>query len=487
MSSAADSRPNIVFVLTDDQGFWSLGSYGNRECRTPNLDRLAASGMRFDAFFCASPVCSPARASIMTGKIPSQHGVHDWLRAGNTTDLQAEPSSTRGCIEYLAGHTGYTDLLAAAGYGCGMSGKWHMGDSHHVQKSFEFWDVHAKGGGPYYHAPMVRDGDLYHEPRYVTDAITDNALTFLESRQDDHRPFYLGVHYTAPHSPWGRDHHPAELFDDYHANCAFESTPDGVEPPEWALRLNIPVKDAETRRAHLSGYYAAITAMDANVGRLLDWLEQHGLSENTIVCFTSDNGMNMGHHGIYGKGNATFPLNMYEESVRVPFLMSWPARIAAGSTCDELLSHYDFMPTLLECVGVANPAAGELPGRSFAGLLDGSSTHVRENVVVFDEYGPVRMIRNRDWKYIHRYPYGPHELYDLRNDPGEISNLYECEECDEVLQQLRCGLVDWFLRYVDPNVDGLREEVTGAGQLDLAGPAAEGRLNFATDRKPPRK
>jgi len=487
MSPAQDTRPNIVFILTDDQGFWSLGTYGNTECRTPNLDRLAADGMRFDAFFCASPVCSPARASIMTGKIPSQHGVHDWLRAGNTTDTKVEPSSTRGCIEYLAAHTGTTDLLAAASYCCGMSGKWHMGDSHHVQKSFEFWDVHAKGGGPYYNAPMVRDGELYTEPKYVSDAITDNALAFLESQQVDDRPFYLSVHYTAPHSPWGREQHPAAVYEDYYDNCPFASTPDDVEPPEWAERLSIPVNDAETRRSHLSGYYAAITAMDANVGRLLDWLEENGLAHNTIVCFTSDNGMNMGHHGIYGKGNATFPLNMYEESVRVPFLMTWPARIPAGSVCDELLSHYDVMPTLLECVGVDNPEAETLPGCSFASLLDGTGTPVRDSVVVCDEYGPVRMIRNRDWKYIHRYPYGPHELYDLRKDPGEESNLYDCEEHRPVLEQLRAQLVTWFLQYVDPQVDGLREEVTGAGQLDLAGPAAEGRENFATNRKPARK
>lgn len=476
-------QPNIVFILTDDQGYWSLGSYGNAEIRTPRLDAIAAKGMRFENFFCASPVCSPARASLVTGRIPSQHGVHDWIRAGDVSDEKVEPDGHGRVIEYLEGQTGYTDLLAASGYQCGMSGKWHLGDSHHPQKSFEFWEVHAKGGGPYYNAPMVRGGEIYHEPRYVTDAITDNALVFLETTEDDERPFYLSVHYTAPHSPWQRDHHPAEIFDSYHESCPFESVPDGLAPPEWAEHLSIPVKDAETRRTYLSGYYAAITAMDSNVGRILDWLEKHGQLANTLICFTSDNGMNMGHHGVYGKGNATFPMNMFEESVKVPFLMSWPARIAAGSVCTELLSHYDFMPTLLDCVGVENPEADSLPGKSFAALLDGGTEGLRDQVVVFDEYGPVRMIRTPSWKYVHRYPYGPNELYDLENDPGEMENLALDPAHEATRASLKDRLESWFVEYVDPALDGTHEDVTGSGQLDLAGPAAQGRPNFAANRR----
>ena len=483
MPAARAKRPNILMVLTDDQGFWSLGCYGNPEVRTPNLDRLATRGMRFAAFFCTSPVCSPARASLLTGKIPSQHGVHDWLRAGNTRDLSHEPDGDGRLIEYLAGQTGYTDLLAGAGYRCGLSGKWHLGDAHHAQKGFEFWEVHAKGGGPYYNAPMIRQDEVYAEPRYVTDAITDNALSFLEgAASEDPRPFYLGVHYTAPHSPWQREHHPHEIFDEYYENCPFESVPDALAPAEWIQKLSIPVRDTVTRRTYLSGYYAAITAMDANVGRLLDFLDAHGLTQDTLICFTSDNGMNMGHHGVYGKGNATFPLNMYEESVRVPFLLSWPGHTPAASTCSQLLSHYDVMPTLLECAGVENPDAEELPGRSFAGALHGAPAAPDRSVVVFDEYGPVRMIRDKEWKYIHRYPYGPHELYDLVHDPGEVQNLAQNPAHDDQRQRLKAQLDTWFVRYVEPARDGTHEPVSGSGQLDLAGPNAGGRENFAPRR-----
>jgi arylsulfatase A-like enzyme len=466
-------RPNILFILTDDQGAWAMGCAGNHEIRTPNLDRLAATGIRFANFFCVSPVCSPARASILTGRIPSQHGIHDWLRSGNNTNEGA-------LIEYLAGQPGYTDYLAAAGYTCGLSGKWHLGDAHHPQKGFTFWAVHAAGGGPYYGAPMIRAGQLYHEPAYVTDKITDNALAFLEQRARTDAPFYLGVHYTAPHSPWDRDNHPQALYDDYHRNCPFDSTPRLPMHP-WQISSAPYGHDEATRRAILAGYFAAVTAMDAGVGRLLAWLEAHDLAENTLVIFSGDNGMNMGHHGIYGKGNGTFPLNMFDTSVKVPVIIAQPGRVPQGVVNTDLLSHYDVLPTLLDYVGLSNPQAENLPGVSFAGLLRGESLTGRDSVVVFDEYGPVRMIRDRAWKYIHRYPYGPHELYDLVNDPDEQNNLIADPAHASRIAEMKARLDAWFVRYADPARDGAREPVTGKGQLGWAGPAGRGAKVFADD------
>jgi len=422
----------------------------------------------------------------MTGRIPSAHGVHDWLRTGNTI-AKYEREGEGTMIEYLAGMPGYTDYLAGAGYVCGMSGKWHLGDCHHPQKSFSFWEVHAKGGGPYYNAPMVTSGEAYEEPRYVTDAITDNALRFLEEwaaqgvgagsmGAEGHmgrmggRPFYLSVHYTAPHSPWGREHHPPEIFNDYYENCPFDSVPNLLKPPEWVRKLRIPVDDAETRRIYLSGYFAAVTAMDANIGRLLDRLYEMGLREETLVCFMSDNGMNMGHHGVHGKGNGTTPLNMFEESVKIPCIISHPGRIPEAKTCSELLSQYDFMPTLLDYVGIENPQAGSLPGISFVPLLLGKSSSGREHVVVYDEYGPVRMVRTRDWKYVHRYQEGPNELYDLKADPTALTNLVSEPGCASVVEEMRLRLEDWFARFGDPGRDGSELPVTGDGQGGLVGP-----------------
>jgi arylsulfatase A-like enzyme len=479
MASRDEKRPNIMLVLTDDQGCWAMECAGNNELKTPQLDRLAESGLRFENFFCASPVCSPARATILIGQIPSQHGVHDWIRAGNST-LDRDRGGV--LIEYLAGQVGYTDLLAADGYRCGISGKWHLGDSHHPQKGFLYWEVNAGGYTEYYNAPLVNKyGQLYYEPRYVTDVITDNALAFLEEQAANHDPFYLSVHYTAPHSPWSRDQHPVEIYDDYFNNCPFESTPDEPVHP-WQINSAPVGSTPEKRRAHLSGYYAAITAMDSNLGRIVDWLETHRLRENTLLIFTSDNGMNMGHHGIWGKGNGTFPQNMFDTSVKVPMLISRPGHVPPGQVRAELLSHYDLLPTLLEYVGLRHPAPENLPGQSFAGLLRGEAASGCERVVVYDEYGPVRMIRTPDWKYVHRYPYGPHELYHLAHDPAEKLNLLEngpSAEYQSKLKELRAELEEWFLCYVNPKLDGRHHAVTGMGQLGLAGSSLNGDENFA--------
>ncbi len=468
--------PNLLFILTDDQGYWAMGCAGNAEIHTPNLDRLAATGLRFEHFFCTSPVCSPARASILTGRIPSQHGVLDFLRAGNSGVYGPGDSG----IEYLHGQTAYTDLLAEQGYVCGLSGKWHLGYSEKPQKSFTLWDVHASGGGPYYKAPMIRDGKAYQSSDYVSDLITDHALDFLEAQKATDQPFSLNVHYTAPHAPWDREHHPQDLYDDYYQNCAFESTPaESIHPQQ--LCNGAVASTAESRRAALSGYFAATTAMDANVGRLLDWLEENGLRTETLIVFTSDNDMNMGHHGIYGKGNGTFPPNMFDTSVKVPTLISHPEHVPQGRVIQSLHSHYDIMPTLLDYLDIAHSQADSLPGRSFAPLLQGRDPEGHDSVVVFDEYGPTRMVRSAAWKYIHRYPYGPHELYDLVHDPDERENLIDQSKHQSVVERLKEDLETWFVRYADPMRDGSREAVMGRGQLDIVGPAAKGRKRFGDD------
>ena len=314
------NRPNIVFILSDDQGPWAAGCYGNAEIRTPAIDRIAQTGMRFDNFFVATPVCSPSRATFLTGRIPSQHGVHDWIREGNVGDSAAA---------YLAGEVAYTDILADNGWVCGLSGKWHLGHSQLAQHGFSHWYVHQQGGGPYNDAPMIRDGELITEPGYVTTAITNDALAFIDQHADGDAPFYLGVHYTAPHSPWTG--HPQEIVDSYD-NCAFDSCPQEAIHP-WAVGHALS-ENCLGNREMLKGYFAAVTAMDRDIGRILDKLEEKGLREDTLVVFTSDNGFSCGHHGFWGKGNGTYPPNMYENSIKVPFVVSHPSRIPTESVQD---------------------------------------------------------------------------------------------------------------------------------------------------------
>ncbi len=378
--------------------------------------------------------------------------------------------------EYLRGMTGYTDILAQAGYACGLSGKWHMGDSINPQKGFTSWFAHSGGGGPYYGAPLIRDGAVYEEERYVSDAFTDETLAFIDAQKDTDNPFYLSLHFTAPHSPWAPEHHPGEILDLY-KDCPFESCPD-VEVHPWQINTAPGGKGAQRREA-LTGYFAAVTAMDINVGRILDKLEAEGLREDTLIFFTSDNGMNMGHHGIFGKGNGTYPQNMYDSSVKVPALISHPGNIPEGVVEEGLCSHYDFMPTILEYAGLENPEADKLPGKSFAPLLRGESMESRENVVVHDEYGPVRMIRNKEWKYVHRYPYGPHELYHLAEDPDETKNLAYDDDHADTLEAMKADLDKFFVRYADPTLDGTREAVYGKGQMGRAGLGAKGKKVFS--------
>jgi len=213
--------------------------------------------------------------------------------------------------------------------------------------------------------------------------------------------------------------------------------------------------------------------MDLDIGRILDRLEEQGIRDNTLVVFTSDNGFSCGHHGFWGKGNGTYPINMYENSVRIPFLMSHPNRIHQGVAQNAMCSAYDFMPTLLDYVGLSLPENHNLPGQSFLPALLGQDNTGRESVIIYDEYGPTRMVRTNDWKYIHRYPEGPNELYDLKNDPDERTNLIDDTTHQNRVTELRGELENWFTQYVTPEKDGQNLNVTGGGQLRPVGDTYE--------------
>lgn len=533
--SAERKKPNIIFILSDDQGAWAMHCAGVPEMYTPNLDRIAAEGMLFENFFCVSPVCSPARASLLTGTIPSAHGVHDWIRSGNVDGERFRAQGRE--IPYAGGYAGevrpaaylegqvtYTDLLAENGYTCALAGKWHLGDSVRMQYGFSKWYSLGRGGCSYYHADVTENGDIRVEHgKYVTELITDRALQWMEELAREENPYYLSVHYTAPHSPWGEKEHP-EKWMDYYRDCSFASIPDVPDHPHMTTG---PVYRTEKRYENLRGYFAAVSAMDEQIGRILQKVREMDSRRETILIFTADNGMSMGHHGVWGKGNGTFPMNLYDTAVKVPFLAWWKGHIPEGSVNRELVSAYDVFPTLLELAGITWEGTEKLPGRSFADqLLSGGivwgagrgaaavrdevkesaaaqkafggerreSAAVRKaqkgesretqaentgdhTVVVYDEYGPARMIRSKEWKYIHRYPYGAHELYDLKNDPGEEKNLYGDPQYDGKIVELRCRMEGWFARYVRGERNGIMQAVTGAGQDCPVGKRAD-RVNI---------
>ncbi len=219
--------------------------------------------------------------------------------------------------------------------------------------------------------------------------------------------------------------------------------------------------------------------MDAAIGRVLDEIERQGLASSTLVIFMSDNGMNCGHHGIWGKGNGTLPQNMYDTSVKVPCIVAQPGRVPGGVVDTSLLSGYDVFPTLVDYLGLEHDARRPRPGQSFRGVLEGHARADSRDVVVYDEYGPVRMVRTRDWKYVHRYPDGPHELFDLQADPGERVDLYADPAHAAQVAELRGRLEAWFSKYVDPRRDGVDKGVTGCGQLRRVEDARPGEVAFA--------
>ncbi len=451
-------KPNILFILADDMGAWAMGCSGNTDIITPNLDSLAKGGIKCDNFYCASPVCSPARASILTGTIPSTHGVHDYIAKGNLAEekLNGKPMPPQQYISHL---TAYTELLKANGYKCGLSGKWHLGDSITPQKGMDNWYTIGRGGCNYKSPDIVENGKVGIQNEYVSDLITKNAINNLKEYAKQDTPFYLGVHYTAPHSPWGKAQHKERIWDMYEG-CNFNATPDLPFHP--LMTLSAPFGKGEKRKNLLRGYYTAITAMDENIGQILHELKELNLSENTIVIFTSDNGMNMGHHGLFGKGNATYPQNLYDSSTKVPFIINYK-NIAKPFTANSLYSHYDIMPTLVDYLDLQGDVTQHLCGTSFADVLNGNKECERP-IFISGEYGMSRMVRSVNYKLIMREAGFPDEFYDLSIDKEETTNLINDKKYKEQIAIMAQYLNDFFAQntLADYSVKGLK--VSGLGQ-----------------------
>ncbi|MEG0771163.1 MAG: sulfatase-like hydrolase/transferase [Clostridia bacterium] len=480
-------KPNILFILSDDQGYWATGKH-DREIVSPNLNRLSDKGVTFDNFFCVSPVCSPARLSIFTGKIPSAHGVHDWIAKGHidsnhlSDDLKENFANENRPEEYnwprnqLSGDTArmylnsqrcFTNALAENGYDCSIIGKWHMGESEVPQAGFTDFRTLAMGGDNYMFPVICKDGVVSMlKNKYVTDYVTENAVEMIQSHPKD-KPFYLSVHYTAPHAPWDKEQHPKEIYDMYEY-CDFTATPN-VPIHKDADIYGMNDKDYQAYRIKcLRGYYSAITGMDIGIGKILDTLKEQNELDNTIIIFTADNGMSMGHHGIFGKGNGTYPMNMYDTAVKVPMIISYPQQFKSGFKTKALCSHYDIYPTLMDLLDIKTEDLSNLPGSSFKEILLGNDNTGNESVIVYDEYGPVRMIRTQNYKYIRRFTFDNYdEFYDLKADPDELNNCIDKPEFADIINTMKNELEEWFNKYSVPQYDGKYLDVHGIGQLEM--------------------
>ncbi len=460
--------PNILFIMSDDHAAHAMSCYGSRINKTPNLDRIAEGGMRLDNCFCTNSICTPSRASILTGTYNHVNGVTT-LSTHMDNSLQTFPK-----------------LLQAAGYQTAVFGKWHLGQGEqHCPTGFDDWAV-LPGQG-YYHNPTFifpgpGGGQMRAVPGYVTDIITDMSLDWLKAR-DPAKPFCLLYQHKAPHRPWYSDEKHAGLFldetipepdtllDDYSDRAkaaALAAMRVGVHMSATDLKCEMPdsMPEPELRRwayqRYIKDYLRVVQSVDDNVGRVLDYLEAEGLAEDTMVVYTSDQGFFLGDHGWYDKRF------MYEESLRMPFVIRYPREIKPGSVNADIVLNVDFPALFLDVAGVPVPA--DMQGRSFRPLLQGGTPPDwreamyyrywmnREHHNVSAHYG----IRTRTHKLIYYYydgcgqpgTGGSHcagdrqmqslddcqpewELFDLQNDPHELHNVVHDPAYSGVVQELK--------------------------------------------------
>jgi arylsulfatase A-like enzyme len=458
-----DRRPNILYIMSDDHAAHAMSCYGSRVNQTPNLDRIARQGVRFDNCFCTNSLCGPCRAVVLTGKYSHRNGFID------------NNSVFDGSQQTVA------KLLQKAGYQTAMVGKWHLVSE---PTGFDYWHI-LIGQGPYYNPPMKTPEGIVSHTGYTTDIITDQALDFLKNKRDKGKPFFLMYHHKAPHRNWqpGPKYldkyqgvtlpEPDNLFDDWsgrgtaaHAQemtVARHLTPHDLKlVPQKELNAEQAAAwnnayEAENKAfeaAHLQGddlvrwkyqrymkdYLRCIDSVDENVGRVLDYLDQSGLSENTVVIYTSDQGFFLGDHGWFDKRF------MYEESLRAPLVVRWPGRVRPGTVNRDIVLNLDFAETFLEISRTAVPK--DMQGRSLVPVLEGKTPADWRKSMYYRYYeypGPHMVqkhygVRNDRYKLIDFFEVGQWELYDLQKDPREMKSVYADPAYAGVVGELKAEL-----------------------------------------------
>jgi len=440
MVHAATARPNVVFILTDNQGAWILGCYGNPDIRTPNIDRLASEGIRFTRALSNNPVCSPARATFLTGLIPSQHGVHCYLEAKLLMGPQA--------YDTLREFTSLSEVLRDAGYTCGLCGKWHLGDCLTPSGGFSSWVTKPDGSTrEFYDQDVIEDGKVRREAGYTTDYWTRHGIGFIEQNKD--RPFFLYLAYNGPYGLGplmlnaARNRHA-----EFYADKLFPSFPrDAMHPWQYDN------KQFHNNLTAIRRVAAETSGVDDGVGEIMATLKRLGLDDNTLVIYASDQGWMGGQNGMWGMGDHFRPIGAHELMMQIPFIFRHPGQIPGGATSDNIVTNYDFMPSVLSYLGLGDkmPQKPKSPGRDFSPILRGE-TIPWENVM-FYEMETCRAIRTDLWKCVLRHPNGPHELYDMQADPHERFNLYGEPGVEAARSEMTQRLNDFFARYADPQYD----------------------------------
>jgi arylsulfatase A-like enzyme len=441
-SPAAAKRPNVVFILTDNHGAWTLGCYGNKDIRTPNIDRLAEEGMLFTRAMSSNPVCSPTRATYLTGLLPSQHGVHSFL--DNKFMVGPQAYYTLEEFETLP------EILCSEGYVCGLSGKWHLGANMTPQDGFSYWITMVNGSTQnFYDDKIIQDGEIKKTPKYMTDLWTEHAVKFIEQNKDGNNPFFLYLAYNGPYCLGRSLLEPARnRHAEYYSDKELPSFPrDSIHPWQYHNRAY------HNNLVSIRRVAAEVSGVDDGVGTVMDTLKKFGLDEDTIVIFAGDQGWMGGQNGFFGMGDHTRPIGAHDLMMQVPLIVRHPKQIQPDRS-DIMVSNYDFLPSLLDYLGLKDriPSKPKLPGRSFAATLRGEE--VEWETAMFYEMESCRSVRTENWKYVaRRSPDGPTELYHMANDPHERFNLFGQPQYATIQQEMAQRLDTFFNEYANPEYD----------------------------------
>lgn len=439
-SVAGDSRPNLIAIVTDDQGRWAMGAYGNDEIRTPNMDRIAREGAIFTNAFVATPVCSPSRVTYLTGLWPTEVGITDYIAPIESDAGLGLDAST------------WPEVLERNGYRTALVGKWHLGTKpkfHPTQLGFYHFMGFLGGGNRPMDPTLEVEGKTRRLNGPLPDILVNDAIAFIRANREG--PFALCLHFRAPHLPYG-------------------PVPEVDSKPYENLDPRVPqfeAADIGQLKRSTRAYYASISSVDRNLGQLLGVLDELGLTDNTLVFFTSDHGYNEGRHGIDTKGNGRWIAggvrgpkrpNMWDTSIRVPLAVRWPAVIRPGTQTDYTVSNIDMLRTVLGALQIPVPERSRAHGVDYSPLFHGQTMPARQ--AIFGQYdlhnsglAYMRMVRTARYKYVRHFKTNyMDELYDLEADPDESRNLLRRRSSPprDVLGRLQADLAEWQRSINDP-------------------------------------
>lgn len=470
-NAAQKRRPNILFILTDNQSNNMVGIYGNKVFMTPNMDRLASEGIWFNQAYSTHGMSSPTRASILTGLMPSQHGVHFALDDDPKT-LAKWPKDWSAIEEFR----NLPQTLHDAGYTTALIGKYHLGLPWKPQLKFDCWITFPAGHTKsFYNMEIIDNGRRYVHPGHVTEFWTKRAVEYIKSQKGSDKPFFLYLTYNGPYNippamlcdppnEYDKQYEgkeeaisPREPIGDTLLEAAGRFAPDSpmimkLHPDKNTLPWGA-IKAVNNQYA-IRHVAAEVAKVDSGIGRVMAALKEGGLDENTLVIFSSDQGVATGQKGLWCQSFITWPSNLYDFQVRIPLAFRQPGTIKKGQKVEQLVSEVDLLPTILDYIGLSNLKIANTSGKSFASLLRETKDGWVGRDAVFFEEEQSRAIRTPEWMYCKRFTgYGPEEIYDMKKDPGQKKNLAADKQYLPVKKKLAARLEAFFARYADPKYD----------------------------------